>query len=338
MDKWLSKWRILVLSLPGRNQESKICARVQLTEHGIEFLIAIETESPFVRHAPTQDSDECCGGRAAGISPGKFLKEVRTRLELGVRDVQNASAVIANDRGQPNFYIAASRLAQIENDETVPGVFKIFSLCAIYSLSLHDLLRRYGVDANDAQTYRHRLFPELTRPISGEVFGCDPKIRVPVRLDPAFSWETTQLINRIVALWGEIPAAFLANSNPHRHTYGYIGLADKTMFPLIRPGSLIMIDPEHRRVAKDAWKDEFDRPIYFVELRHAYRCAWCELDGSRLLLVSHPHSGESVRAFNLPSEAEIVGQVVGVAMRLVPANRSNLEPVPKFAKPIEIGK
>ena len=271
-------------------------------------------------------------------SAGSYLKEVRRRLQLGVCQVQEASAVIATDQGNPSFYLAASRLAQIENEHSIPGIFKLFSLCTIYGLGFHNLLRRYGIDLNKAREYRDRFLPEVTRPVSPEVCGFEDVVRLPVRLKPGFRWETTQLVSQMVALWGDVPAAFLIDHSPGAHVYGYVGLADQSMFPLIRPGSFLMIDPNRRRVVQDHWKNEFERPIYFLGLRSEYRCAWCEVDGSRLVVLSHPHSGERVRIFNLDSEAEIVGQVVGLAMRLAPADRSNPEPAPEAAKPTEIAK
>jgi hypothetical protein len=108
------------------------------------------------------------------------------------------------------------------------------------------------------------------------------------------------------------------------------------MFPLLRPGSLLMIDPERRRVAQDGWKNEFDRPIYFVELRDGYRCGWCQVDGSRLTLIPHPISNVPIQSFNLASEAEVLGQVVGVATRLVPPNTSTQGPGSKLPAPTEI--
>jgi len=261
-------------------------------------------------------------------TPGQYLKTVRERLRLGVREVQQASGVISRERGNPNFYIAASRLAQIENEESLPGIFKLFTLCAIYGLDLHDLLCRFGVDANAARAYRERFLSDRTRPVSAEVHGFEDKVTLPVRLGPGFHWETTQLLNRVVAQWGEVPAAFLLGCNPRRHTYAYVGLEDRTMFPLVRPGSLLMVDSERRRISREPWKDEFERPIYFVELRDAYRCAWCQVEGPRLLLISHPHSGVPVESFSLGRDADIVGQVVGVAMRLVAASKATAEPEP----------
>ena len=259
------------------------------------------------------------------VTAGQYLKEVRERLQMGLREVQDASAAIATEEQNENFYLSAARLTQIENEQSHPSVFKLFSLCAVYGLDLHDLLRKYGVNANRTQAYRTRFLPETTREISSDVHGLDTKVMVPVRLDPSFRWETTQLVNRVVALWGEIPAAFLQNYNPRRHTYGYVGLTDRTMFPLLRPGAIVMIDPQRRTVLRQGWKSEYDRPLYFIELRDGYRCAWCQVEGNRLMVIPHPVSNAQVETFSLASEAEVVGQIVGVAMRLVPAETPNAE-------------
>lgn len=269
---------------------------------------------------------------------GRYLKEVRERLRLGLREVQEASAGVVAQENNERFYISAARLTQIENGQSVPSVFKLFSLCAIYSLDLYDVLRRYGVNPNGTQSYRTKFLPETTREVSAELYGTESKVMIPVRLDPSFRWETTQLVNRVVSLWGEIPAAFLLSFNPRRHTYGYVGMTDKTMFPLLRPGALVMIDPDRRQVARDGWTNEFDRPIYFIEMRDGYRCAWCQVEGNRLMLIPHPIAGLPVQTVSLASEAEVVGQVVGTAMRLVPPEISNPEPEAKSPTPLAPAK
>ena len=270
------------------------------------------------------------------VSPGQYLKAVRERLQMGMREVQDASMVIASEEGNENFYLSPARLTQIENEESIPSFYKLFSLCSVYGLDLNDVLRRYGVNANRTRSYRTRFLPEVTRTTAAEIYGFEDKVLVPVRIDATFRWETTQLVNRVVAMWGEIPAAFLLSSNPRHHTYGYVGLADKTMFPLLRPGSFLMIDPERKRVVQDGWRNEFERPIYFVELRNGYRCAWCQVEGSKLILIPHPVSNAPVQSFNLTTEAEVLGQVVGVAMRLVPPSMSTQAPGSKPPEPNEI--
>ena len=272
------------------------------------------------------------------LTPGRYLKGVRERLQIGLREVQEASSVIAIEEANSNFHISAARLTQIENEQSIPSFFKLFSLCAIYGLDLQDVLRRYGVNANRTLSYHTRFLPEKTREVSAELYDLESKVMVPVRLDPSFRWESTQLVNRMVAMWGEIPAAFLLSLSPRRHTYGYIGMADRTMYPLLKPGALVMVDPQRRQIARDGWKSEYDRPIYFIEMRTGYRCGWCQVEGGQLLLIPHPISNAQVQTFNLANEAEVVGQVVGVAMRLIPPETPNPGHGPKPPTPLEPAK
>ena len=51
---------------------------------------------------------------------GQRLKRARERLKLRFRDVEEASAKIAAKRGNDEFVVALSRLADIENKGTVP--------------------------------------------------------------------------------------------------------------------------------------------------------------------------------------------------------------------------
>lgn len=261
-------------------------------------------------------------GKRTNLSPGNFLREVRLRIGLEGLEVQEISSRIAAKEKDRRFYVSAARLAQIENQSATPSMFKIFTLAAIYGLSPNEIMSRYGVDPD--QIYRHREEVRLaaTRPVSAGIHNLDTKVTIPVRLDPTFKWETTHLINRVVAFWGEIPAAFLLQCNPKQHMYAYIGLEDNTMYPILRPGSLVMVDGERRRVASEGWNSEYDRPIYLLELRHGYVCSWCHLSGSQITIHPHPISKVAPRTFNLATEAEVIGQVVAVAMRLVPQARA----------------
>ena len=76
---------------------------------------------------------------------GEKLKRVRERLKLTYRDVERASQQIASSRSSDEFAIALSRLADIENKGTVPTIFRLYSLCAIYRLDAQEVLRCYGV-------------------------------------------------------------------------------------------------------------------------------------------------------------------------------------------------
>jgi hypothetical protein len=150
----------------------------------------------------------------------------------------------------------------------------------------------------------------------------DPEkaITFPVRFDKSFTLEKTNLLSRMVEVWGEVPVALIQKLDVRHCQYGYVGIEDYTMYPLLRPGSFVQIDNHPNRTGAAEWRTEFDRPIYFIELRDTYACSWCEMRGSQITLIPHPLSGCTIRQFAYPSEAEIIGQVTGVAMRLVPSS------------------
>ena len=149
-----------------------------------------------------------------------------------------------------------------------------------------------------------------------EVYDQDRTVSFPIRFDRSFDLDNTNLLSRLVEVWGEVPIALIQHLDIRHGVYGYIGLQDMTLYPLLRPGSFVKIDPRVRRIQPMRWRTEFDRPIYFVELRDGYACCWCELQDGHLLLLPHPLSPRAVRRFAHGTDAEIVGQVTAVAMTL----------------------
>jgi len=118
----------------------------------------------------------------------------------------------------------------------------------------------------------------------------------------------------MVEQWGSLEGV-LTNGNA-RHRYGYIGLSDRRMVPLLRPVSVVLLDVSVRRIQDDDWANEYDRPMYFVELRDGYRCGWFHQDGMHLLMQPPPPSRCMPEVWRLPEEVEVVGRVVGVVTRL----------------------
>ncbi len=254
------------------------------------------------------------------LSPGKYLKEVRRRLGMTLREVQEASMLLARQERDYDLYISPARLDQIENGPSEPSNHKLLSLSAIYGLDFLALLARYGVRPDRVHRYRKHLQQKRTHPLSTDLHDFETTVTLPIQMDPRFRWEATQLVNRMVAVWGKIPACLLTNFNPRHYIIGLVGLDDRTMSPLITPGALVWVDGNRRKVIDEGWPNEQERPIYFVELRDGYRCTWCQLSDGTLTLIPHPLSGVPVESLKFPNDADIVGQVVGVAMRIVPVS------------------
>lgn len=118
-----------------------------------------------------------------------------------------------------------------------------------------------------------------------------------------------------------MPLALLETLKVKEHRYACIGMEDYMMYPLLPPGSLVQIDESRRDIQSGGWPTEYERPIYFFELREGYACCWCHLNGDRLLLQPHSTSPCPPQMYRYPDEIEVVGQVVAVAMRLESARK-----------------
>ena len=81
--------------------------------------------------------------------PGNYLRQVRERLGLTYRDVEQASYELAERHGRPEFIIHISRLADFENSSVLPSLHKLFTLCSVYHLDFQELCRWYGVPLAD---------------------------------------------------------------------------------------------------------------------------------------------------------------------------------------------
>jgi len=266
------------------------------------------------------------------MSPGERLKEIRSRLGITLRDVADLSEKIADEEGNEEFYISNAWLTQIENSRGVPGIHKIFSLSVIYHIGMAELLQLFGVDVRNISKRQMALTLPNTHLTPAEVFVENRGITFPVRFDRGLNIGKTNLISRMVEIWGEVPIALIQHLDLRHSLYGYIGLDDFTLHPLLRPGSFVQIDQTVKKVHTLRWRTEFERPIYFVELRDGYACSWCEQHGNQLLLVPHPLSQCEIRSFNRGDGAEIIGQVTGVAMRIVDPVEQRSDGTPKLPK------
>src|ERR1700731_3844406 len=97
--------------------------------------------------------------------------------------------------------------------------------------------------------------------------------------------------------------------------------ADGAMFPapqthLGSPPASLRVPLRFDPAFDPDWTSEYDRPLYFVEVREGYRCGWFHQDGSRLVMQPHPLSRCLPEWWQTPDQAEIVGRVTGVVTRL----------------------
>ena len=248
------------------------------------------------------------------IYAGQQLRHLREALGLTLRDVETASAEIAARHANQEFFIPFSRLSEIETKGLHPSIFRIYTLAAVYRRDYRNILEWYDVkldsisdDINVLQipkTHKFDMAPDAN------------SLLMPVAMDPGFDVRQTMNLSRMVQQWGVPPLQFLSRFKRPSHLYAFLGMQDFTMYPLLMPGSFLQVDESKTSIINEGWRSEYERPIYFVETRKEFICSWCNLTNDQLVLQPHPLSPVAPRVLRYMEEAEVLGQVIGVAMRL----------------------
>jgi hypothetical protein len=221
---------------------------------------------------------------------------------------------------QENFgNVSAARPAFDMNDdiERIRDV-RLDGFGTIYRIHWSSIFTLFGCNLSDFDKDQAMFAPPKTQ-LASSASEPEETVTVPLQSREELHLDRTNLMSRLVEIWGEVPIRLIQHLDLRNGVYGFVGMDDRTMFPIIRPGSIVQIDQDQRKVVPSGWENEHDRPIYFVELRGEFLCSWCELRGGYLSAVPHPLSKCEVRRFAYPREAEIVGRVISVTMRLVEA-------------------
>lgn len=229
---------------------------------------------------------------------GERLRELRLRSGITTRDVEEKSQLIAGAEGSPEFYISNAWLTKLENTDSIPSIHKLVSLSVIYHVAFSEILMLFGIDLGHIGTRQLEIASLKTHLVAAETGNSDRQLSLPARFEQRIDLSSTNLLSRMVEQWGDVPFSAIRHLSLRHNSYGFIGVQDFTLHPLLRPGSFVQIDPRFRRIQLSRWRTEFDRPIYFLEL-------------------PHPLSPCTTRRFAFPGEAEVVGRVTGIATRLV---------------------
>ena len=141
-------------------------------------------------------------------------------------------------------------------------------------------------------------------------------------LDPGIDLSKTEFLSRMIQRWGKLPLTLLNRVDLRNYRYGFVGTEDWFMYPIIPPGSLVVIDDSRRRVANSGWTNEFDRPDLLPGASGAAMHAPGAAFATTAWFCSHIRPRDASRsAMPIPEEIEVIGQITEVAMSLDPAKR-----------------
>ena len=237
---------------------------------------------------------------------GAKLRAVRQKWGLTLREVEERSASLAEKWGKDSFRISASWLDRVEREGRGLSFPKFIVLAVIYSISPEQLLAFCPSPAGESQSSEYPSSPNTTLLLTDGPLEDHARRWLPESIAVDAVPDDTTLLS---------PESHL----PSHFRRGIIGRLDKTLDPMIRPGSIVLINTQRRAIAhRREWTNEFDRPIYFLLTRSGYICGWCDLDqDSRwLTLAPHPLSYVTPQRWRYRKEVEVIGRVAAVLLRL----------------------
>ncbi|WP_235011573.1 XRE family transcriptional regulator [Bryocella elongata] len=224
-----------------------------------------------------------------------------------MREVEERTQRLAQQWNNPAYRISASWLDRVERENRDLSAMKLIVLAAVYGLNPDQMLALCP-PSPPAESVEPVSSPNATLLLSEGPLNDHARAWLPDTLVTETPPAETMLL----------PSENGNGSSPLRR--GVVGQRDRTLEPMIRPGSIVLIDTQKRAIAhRREWTSEFDRPIYFLLTRDGYVTGFCELDkeSTWLTLVPHPLSYESSRRWKYRKEIEVIGTVTGVALRRV---------------------
>jgi transcriptional regulator with XRE-family HTH domain len=81
-----------------------------------------------------------------GLTVGERLRQRRLELGLSLREVHEASLLIAARSGNEEYAISRSLLSNVETRGSMPNSFRLYSVSEIYQMDIRELISWYGVD------------------------------------------------------------------------------------------------------------------------------------------------------------------------------------------------
>ena len=236
---------------------------------------------------------------------GGKLRAARVAWKLTLREVEQRSLRLAQQLGNPAYRISASWLDRVERENRGLSAMKLIVLANVYSLSPEQMLALCPPTGLVSASADEMSVPNATLLAEGGL-DAHAKVWLPDTLVTDSPPEVTALLPSEEGLV------------PSHYRRGIIGRQDRTLEPMIRAGSIVLIDTQKRTIAtRREWNHEFDRPIYFLMTRDGYVSGFCELDRDTdwLTVIPHALSFESNRRWRFKKEIEVIGTVVAVVVR-----------------------
>jgi len=245
---------------------------------------------------------------------GQLLKRIRRRMNLSVREAAAKSRTIAEVLRDDRYTTSPSSLSDYEVRNTPPRDFhKMVTLCSIYGLQFESVLERMGIDVAEAGTesmsdrYLLRAAPTVAAKNAGAEIvrtGFLEKLLVDCQEIPLFLRDSLEYFSR--------------SAHASLDDFFWVGGDDDPLHPYLAKGLLIIVNRRRKTPFHLESKPWWQQPLYIIVMRDgSYLACSCAVQSGRLVI--HPYSRDFHRSvqYRLHRDAEVIGQVVAIARKLV---------------------
>ena len=242
------------------------------------------------------------------VGIGSKLRESRQKWQLTLREVEERSSRLAQQWENPSYSISASWLDRVEREDRELSATKLIVLAAIYSLTADQMIALCPASSKPRHQLDELMAPNATLLLTQGSLEQQAKDWLP---DSFLSDPPPEATTLLLSAKDPLPTHYCR---------GVIGRRDRVLEPMVRAGSIVLIDTRKRAIAsRKEWTHEFDRPIYFLITRTGYVSGFCELDKESewLTLIPHPLSYEASKRWRFRKEIEVVGTVAAVFSRRI---------------------
>src|SRR5665213_1348518 len=204
---------------------------------------------------------------------GNKLRDARIQWQLTLREVEDRSSRIAQRWENPAYRISASCLERVERENRGLSATKLIVLAVIYGMSAEQMIALCPApNGTSLETLKEISIPNNTQLLENGMLERQARQWLPDTLVSEPPPDATTLLPTV------------SGSLPSHYRRGIIGKRDRTLDPMIRAGSIVLIDTQKRAIAsRREWTHEFDRPVYFLIAHTGYVAGFCELDRDCLL-------------------------------------------------------
>jgi len=245
-----------------------------------------------------------------------LLKKARLRAGLSFRSASKLSREIAKTLGDHRYFASSGTLSDYEASDKLPRhIHKLFTLSVVYSLAFRALLRSFGIALDDGG--RNAIARETNTSLAHRATG--RRVRRKNEEQPDDFFES------IEKQFGDLPL-FLGSALPTLSGLLHISLRDvfwmggqaNPLHPSLRGALFVLVNRRSKKPRIFSRMPHWSQPLYLLQGRDgSYLTASCAIEDRRLVVYTYPGGSARTQPVRRYIDAEVVGQIVGVARSLL---------------------